>query len=306
MPFVHESFRTGQRELAESVYKAAATGRCLLAQAPTGIGKTIGTVFPMLKACPKKSLDKVYFLTAKTSGRAAALEAVARIKAHSPMLPLRELELLAKDKACEHPDLACHGQSCPLAKGFYDRLPQARAQAVALGSCTQASVRAVAQANQVCPYYLTQELVRWSDVIVGDFNHYFDLSAMLHSLMQQNQWRVGVLVDEAHNLVERGRKMYTAEMDQASLQAMRQHGPLALKKPLDKLHRAWQRKNTREAWSAVSKAPLGVIPCGCSVNFPRPGCRPCSCCARPSVITWRRTPPAWTHSCKASTSTACR
>jgi len=254
MPFVHESFRTGQRELAESVYKAAATGRCLLAQAPTGIGKTIGTVFPMLKACPKKSLDKVYFLTAKTSGRAAALEAVARIKAHSPMLPLRELELLAKDKACEHPDLACHGQSCPLAKGFYDRLPQARAQAVALGSCTQASVRAVAQANQVCPYYLTQELVRWSDVIVGDFNHYFDLSAMLHSLMQQNQWRVGVLVDEAHNLVERGRKMYTAEMDQSSLQAMRQHGPLALKKPLDKLHRAWQAVNKAQLEAQQAQA----------------------------------------------------
>jgi DNA excision repair protein ERCC-2 len=243
MPFVHPSFRTGQRELAESVYKAAASGRCLLAQAPTGIGKTIGTVFPMLKACPKKALDKVYFLTAKTSGRAAALEAVARIKAHSPTLPLRELELLAKEKSCEHPELACHGDSCPLAQGFYDRLPQARAQAVALGSCTQASVRAVAQAHQVCPYYLTQELVRWSDVIVGDFNHYFDLSAMLHGLMQQNQWRVGVLVDEAHNLVERGRKMYTAEMEQATLQAMRLNGPLALKKPLDKLHRAWQAVN---------------------------------------------------------------
>jgi DNA excision repair protein ERCC-2 len=250
MPFVHGSFRTGQRELAESVYKAAATGRCLLAQAPTGIGKTIGTVFPMLKACPSKGLDKVYFLTAKTSGRAAALHAVASIKAHHPSLPLRELELLAKEKACEHPDLACHGESCPLAKGFYDRLPAARAQAVAQGSCTQAAVRAVAQAHQVCPYYLTQELVRWADVVVGDFNHYFDLNALLHSLMLQNQWRVGVLVDEAHNLIERGRKMYTAEMDQADLQAMRQHGPPALKKPLDKLHRAWQAINKAqlEAW----------------------------------------------------------
>jgi DNA excision repair protein ERCC-2 len=206
-------------------------------------------------------LDKVYFLTAKTSGRAAALEAVARIKAHNPLLPLRELELLAKDKSCEHPDLACHGQSCPLAKGFYDRLPQARAQAVALGSCTQASVRAVAQANQICPYYLTQELVRWSDVVVGDFNHYFDLSAMLHSLMQQNQWRVGVLVDEAHNLIERGRKMYTAEMDQAALQAMRQHGPVALKKPLDKLHRAWRaiNKAQQEAQGEHMRV-LGEIP----------------------------------------------
>jgi len=252
MSFVHETFRVGQRELAEGVYKAAATGRCLLAQAPTGIGKTIGTVFPLLKACPTQGLDKVYFLTAKTSGRAAALHAVHRIKASHPGLPLRELELLAKDKACEHPELACHGESCPLAKGFYDRLPQARAQAVAQGSWTQATVREVALAHQVCPYYLTQELARWSDVIVGDFNHYFDLNAMLHGLMQQHQWRVGVLVDEAHNLIERGRMMYTAELDQADLTGMRHRGPLALKKPLDRLHRAWGAIN--KAQQALAEA----------------------------------------------------
>ncbi len=254
MPFVHETFRVGQRELAEGVYKAAATGRCLLAQAPTGIGKTIGTVFPMLKACPTKGLDKVYFLTAKTSGRAAALQAVSRIKASHPSLPLRELELLAKDKACEHPELACHGESCPLAKGFYDRLPQARAQAVEEGSWTQATVRAVALANEVCPYYLTQELARWSDVIVGDFNHYFDLNAMLHGLTQQSQWRVGVLVDEAHNLIERGRMMYTAELDELSLNAIRHHGPLALKKPLDRLHRAWRGINKAQQAQQAEEA----------------------------------------------------
>jgi len=246
MTFVHPAFRAGQRELAESVYKAAASGRCLLAQAPTGIGKTIGTVFPMLKACNKKSLDKVYFLTAKTSGRAAALDAVASLKAHNPALHLRELELRAKEKACEHPDLACHGESCPLARGFYDRLPQARSHAVAAGSWTHEAVREVALSHQVCPYYLTQELVRWADVVVGDYNHYFDLSAMLHGLMQQGQWRVGVLVDEAHNLVERGRKMYTGELHQSSLQAMRHHGPAALKKPLDKLHKAWRALNKEQ------------------------------------------------------------
>src|SRR3989344_747851 len=197
MTFVHPQFRAGQRELAESVYKAAATGRCLLAQAPTGIGKTIGTVFPLLKACPTQGLDKVYFLTAKTSGRAAALHAIATLRAHHPTLRLRELELRAKDKACEHPDRACHGQSCPLAQGFYDRLPAARAQAAATGSLTHEAVRAIALAHQVCPYYLSQELVRWADVVVGDFNHYFDQTALLHGLMQQSQWRAGVLVDEA-------------------------------------------------------------------------------------------------------------
>lgn len=252
--FVHPAFRAGQRELAESVYKAAASGRCLLAQAPTGIGKTIGTVFPMLKACSKKGMDKVYFLTAKTSGRAAALEAIASLKEHNTALNLRELELRAKEKACEHPDLACHGESCPLAKGFYDRLPRARAQAVSAGTWTHESVREVALSHQVCPYYLTQELVRWADVVVGDYNHYFDLSAMLHGLMQQGQWRVGILVDEAHNLVERGRKMYTGELQQSSLQAMRHRGPAALKKPLDKLHKAWRAINKEQGKSACDGA----------------------------------------------------
>ncbi len=254
LTFVHPQFRAGQRELAESVYKAAATGRCLLAQAPTGIGKTIGTVFPMLKACPTQKLDKVFFLTAKTSGRAAALHAIANLRAHHPTLRLRELELRAKEKACEHPDRACHGQSCPLAEGFYDRLPAARAQATAAGSLTHEALRDIALAHQVCPYYLSQEMVRWADVVVGDFNHYFDQTALLHGLMQQSQWRVGVLVDEAHNLVERGRKMYSCELHQSSLQGMRHHGPAALKKPLDKLHRAWQGINKSQL-GADGRAP---------------------------------------------------
>jgi len=260
MRFVHEQFRSGQRELAESVYKAAATGRCLLAQAPTGIGKTIGTVFPMLKACPKKELDKVYFLTAKTSGRAAALHAIANLKTHNPSLRLRELELRAKDKACEHPDRACHGQSCPLAQGFYDRLPAARAQAVNATSLNHEAVRAIALAHQVCPYYLGQELVRWADVVVGDHNHYFDQTALLHGLMQQSQWRVGVLVDEAHNLVERGRQMHSCELHQSSLQGMRHHGPPALKKPLDKLHRAWQGINKAQEQASGHTVSYRVLP----------------------------------------------
>jgi len=247
LPFPHADFRLGQRPLAEAVYKAAVQGRCLMAQAPTGIGKTMGTVFPLLKAAPGQGIDKLYFLTAKTSGRALALDAIGllRTQRHEGQadLPLRTLELVARDKACEHPELACHGESCPLAQGFYDRLPAARASAVAQPLLDKATVRAVAAAHQVCPYYLGQELVRWADVVVGDYNHYFDLNAMLHGLAQANQWRVGVLVDEAHNLVSRGRSMYSAEMAQHSLRALRQTAPAALKSPLDKLHRAWNALN---------------------------------------------------------------
>lgn len=244
LAFPHPAFRPGQRELAEAVYNAGRSGRCLMAQAPTGIGKTIGTVFPMLKAAPGQELDKVFFLAAKTSGRRLALDALALIQASAPALPLRVLELVARDKACEHPDKACHGDACPLAKGFYDRLPAARQAACASAPAPKLldkqALRGVALAHGVCPYYLSQDLVRWSDVVVGDYNYYFDTSALLHALTVANQWRVSVLVDEAHNLVERARKMYSAGLDQDDLARVRSSAAPVLKKSLDRLHRAWR------------------------------------------------------------------
>ena len=241
------AFRTGQRPLAEAVYKAATAGRCLLAQAPTGIGKTLGTLFPLLKAAPSQRIDKVFFLAAKTSGRQLALDALGQLgqPGQPRAAPLRVLELVARDKACEHPDKACHGESCPLARGFYDRLPAARAAAVEQpgGNLHQAQVRGVALRHQVCPYYLGQELARWADVVVGDYNYYFDLGGLLHGLAQANQWRVALLVDEAHNLVERGRRMYTAELRPAGLADARRSPAAArhpaVKKALDKVRRAW-------------------------------------------------------------------
>jgi DNA excision repair protein ERCC-2 len=262
--FPHASFRPGQRELAEAVYKSASLGCCVLAQAPTGIGKTIGTLFPLLKACPGQELDKVFFLAAKTSGRRLALDALTLIKDSEPKLPLRVLELVARDKACEHPDKACHGESCPLAKGFYDRLPQARSAALATGAMDKEALRAVALEHQVCPYYLSQDLARWSDVVVGDYNYYFDLSAMLYSLTIANQWRVSVLVDEAHNMIERARKMYTAELDQASFKFMRRSAPTALKQPLDRVNRSWNELHKKQAapyqvYAAIPEKFLSAI-----------------------------------------------
>jgi DNA excision repair protein ERCC-2 len=260
LPFPHSDFRDGQRYLAESVFRAASTERCLMAEAPTGIGKTIGVLFPLLKASPRKEIDKIFFLAAKTPGRGIALEALGRIRNASPELPMRVLELVARDKACEHPDLACHGESCPLARGFYDRLPQARTSALNAGltnALDRDNLRAVALQHQVCPYYLSQDLARWSDVVVGDYNYYFDSSALLYGLTTANQWRVGVLIDEAHNLVDRARKMYTAELNQTALHFLRQSAPEKLKPSLDKLNRSWNaiNKEQHESYQAYPDIP---------------------------------------------------
>ena len=258
--FPHPEFRPGQRDLAEAVYKNSLAGKCLMAQAPTGIGKTIGTIFPLLKAAPKQKLDKLFFLAAKTPGRRLALDALGRIRDSSATphmmtgagqqpkhkaspLPLRVLELVARDKTCEHPDKACHGDSCPLAKGFYDRLPQARSDAVgyaaAGGMLDKAALRELALAHHVCPYYLSQDLMTWSDVVVGDYNYYFDTSALLYNQTTGNQWRVSVLVDEAHNMLERARKMYSATLSQARLQAVHAVAPAAVRRTLERLNQSF-------------------------------------------------------------------
>ena len=257
LQFPHPEFRSGQRHLAETIFRANRSGRCVLAQAPTGIGKTVGSLFPVLKAAPGQQLDKVLYLAAKTPGRQLALDALETIRAGAPAMPLRVLELVARDKACEHPDKACHGDSCPLAKGFYDRLPAARSAAARLPVLDRAALRETALAHQVCPYYLGSEMARWSDVIVGDYNYYFDGGAMLYALTVANQWRVSVLVDEAHNLVARSRAMYSAELSRGALRAARACAPPLLKKTLDRVARSWTEldKGAAAAYQVMPALP---------------------------------------------------
>jgi DNA excision repair protein ERCC-2 len=291
--FPHGEFRSGQRELAVAVYRAARDGHDLMAQAPTGIGKTLATIFPLLKACAADQIERIFFLTAKTPGRALALDAIESLHASENAkanastqanaeatsntctgvttgvntntrptpLPLRTLELVARDKACEHPDKACHGDSCPLARGFYDRLDAARSTALTEGRLDRIAVRTAALAHNVCPYYLAQELVRWSDIVVGDYNYYYDSSAMLYALTQMNQWRVGVLVDEAHNLLDRARRMYTASLDQAAFRAARKSAPATLRKPLDRLNREWNALNRAQtnAYTVYPDVPTRLL-----------------------------------------------
>lgn len=267
LAFPHAEFRSGQRELAVSVYRAARDGQTLMAQAPTGIGKTLATIFPLLKACAADQVERIFFLTAKTPGRALALDAVdvlhasAEANGNVNALPLRTLELVARDKACEHPDKACHGDSCPLARGFYDRLDEARRTALAHRRLDRATVRSAALAHDVCPYYLAQELVRWSDIVVGDYNYYYDSSALLYALTQLNQWRIAVLVDEAHNLLDRARRMYTASLEQSAFRAARKSAPIALRKPLERLNREWNALNRAqtEGYQVHSEVPPRLL-----------------------------------------------
>lgn len=275
LQFPYDVFRPGQRVLAEAVYRSSIAENRSMVQAPTGIGKTIGMLFAALKAMPVKATDKLYFLTAKTSGQQPVLKAIARLCEIAPTMPLRIVEIVARHKSCEHPDKACHGDSCPLARGFYDRLPAAREQALQphlehAGTDRHVLlrrdwVRQIALRHQLCPYYLTQELARWADVVIADYNYYFDASAMLFALTVANEWKVQILIDEAHNLVERSRSMYTANLSLSAMRHVLGIAPSCLHGVLDRLSGQWKKlenaqKTASDKSSDGSYMVLTVIP----------------------------------------------
>lgn len=243
LTFPFSAFRPRQRQLAETVYKNSVKSGVLLLEAPTGLGKTLGTLFPALMAMPTAEQDRLFYLTCRNTARQLAMDAVARLRSAQSARnwPLRTLELVSKDDACEHPDKACHGESCPLAKGFFDRLPDARAEAAQTeGTLDQHRLAKIAAGHDICPYFLAQEMARWSDVVIGDVNRLFDQSALLHGLIGQNNWKASVLVDEAHNLVDRGRGMYSVRLDQQRLLRIKKTAPKPLKSAIDRTARAWQ------------------------------------------------------------------
>lgn len=237
LPFPFTAVPDGQRQLMEAVDAAMDEGHTLLAQAPTGVGKTLGVLYPALRALGRGAIDHLFYLTAKTSTQFEAHKALEQLQQDAAPLPLRVLTLTARDKACEHPDKACHGASCPLARGFFDRLPAARIAAREQPVLRLDSLRATAAEHHVCPYYLSQEMARWADVVIGDVHYYFDRSALLYALSVQNRWRPGVLVDEAHNLIDRARGMYSAAIAQQPLRDAGRGAPAAVRQALARLDR---------------------------------------------------------------------
>jgi Rad3-related DNA helicase len=261
LTFPPGTFRAGQRPLAEAVYRAATRGQCLLAQAPTGIGKTLGTLFPLLRAVPGQAIDKLAYLTCKGTGRDTALDALSALRDSTAGRGLRVLAMVSKAQACEHPDKACHGDACPLARGFYDRLAAAREDAVSAGWLDAPAQRRIALAHGLCPYYLGQELVRWADVIVGDVHHAFDANGQLWGLMQALDWTLAMLVDEAHNLVERARQMYSAGLRLGAVQAAMQTAPAAVRGSLAGLAQAMQDlvADQESAYTAMDAVPDAFV-----------------------------------------------
>lgn len=260
LQFPYEDVREGQQELMDEVRGTAQSGGCLLAQAPTGIGKTLGVLYPLLQSLAANELDRIFFLTAKTPGRQIALEALSQFAAQRGN-QLRVLELIARDKACVNRQLACHPESCPLTRGFYDRLSAAREAALAAGFMDARVVQKIALDHQICPYFLSHELARWADVIVCDYNYYFDASAMLYALTLEHEWRIAVAIDEAHNLLSRARGMYSSSLSAVGLKAAQAECDPRLRDALEEIEAAWRMllKANPDPYTVLAESPSAVL-----------------------------------------------
>ncbi len=263
LAFPHSAFRPGQRNLAESVYKAVSTGRCLMAQAPTGIGKTVGTIFPMLKALAPQQLDKVLFLTAKTPGRKLALDAAQVLYRQQSRTAAARAGTGGAGQGLRTPGQGLPRRILPAGQGFLRPLARRAYRGRQGAACsTRHNLREVALEHGVCPYYLSQEMARWSRPGGRRLQLLFRLWRLLFGLAQLNQWRVAVLVDEAHNLVERARSMYSASLDQYTLKTVRDTAPEPLKKPLQRLNREWNalHKDQLAPYQAYAARPGQTAP----------------------------------------------
>ena len=209
-------YREGQKELASAVYRTIWHGKKLFIQAPTGVGKTLSTVFPAVQAVGQELGDKIFYLTAKTITRTVAEEAFSLLKKQG--LYYKVLTLTAKEKICfcEEPD--CNPEKCPYARGHFDRVNDAVYELLTSyeeNSANYSRERIMKQAEKwkVCPFEMALDVSLWSDAIICDYNYVFDPQAKLKRFFAEGvKGDYLFLIDEAHNLVERGREMYSATL----------------------------------------------------------------------------------------------
>lgn len=219
LTFPFKNYRKGQRELAAAVYRAVRDGGRVFAQAPTGIGKTMATLFPTVKAMGEGLTSKIFYLTAKTITRTIAENTLDNMRKSG--LRIKSITITAKDKICLNPGSSCDPEFCEYARGYYDRLGKAMQDIFRLDSITRSDLEQCAKGNRICPFELSLDLSLWCDCIICDYNYAFDPRVYLKRYFMESGGDYTFLIDEAHNLVDRGREMYSAELHIKNIVEMR-------------------------------------------------------------------------------------
>ena len=203
-------YREGQRELVTSVYRTILRKKKLFIQAPTGVGKTMATIFPAVKAVGEGLGDKIFYLTAKTITRTVAEQAFQILKKNG--LQYKVATLTAKEKICFCEKAECNPDACPYAKGHFDRVNDAVYEMITtMEEMSRENIETQAKKHSVCPFEMGLDVSLWVDAIICDYNYVFDPNAHLKRFFSAGKkGEYLFLIDEAHNLVERGREMYSA------------------------------------------------------------------------------------------------
>ncbi len=205
-------FRPGQKKLTALTWQAVDKGEAVFLQAPTGVGKTMSTLYPALKEIGEEKAEHIYYLTAKTITRTAAQEAIRILEEQN--LSLRSVTITAKERICILDEVDCNPEACPRALGHYDRINQALYELLQeKNRIDREAVLEFAERFQVCPYELSFEAAAWADLVICDYNYVFDPHVNRKSMFLDSGAKKQVLlVDEAHNLLDRAREMYSASL----------------------------------------------------------------------------------------------
>ncbi len=243
LSFPFDKYRSGQRELAKYCYSVAHNGGRLFVEAPTGIGKTMSTLFPFIKASVEDEETKIFYLTAKTSGKEAAYNAVNILKDKG--LIMNDIVITAKDKICFCKGKACNPDECPFAKGYYNKIQAVLKYSLENYSTFDAqTLISVAKENEICPFEYELDMSLFCDVIICDYNYMFDPVSYMKRYFDEDATHHLALVDEAHNLIERSKDMYSSVLSSKKfLEARRsvRHSKLAkLKRALSKMSKLFK------------------------------------------------------------------
>lgn len=217
LKFPFSRFRKGQKKLAQYAYAHFKQGGTLFVEAPTGIGKTMSVLYPAVQTFGEKDTDKIFYLTAKTSGQEAAFFATTQLKKQG--LKAVPIIITAKDKICPNPGTACNPDHCPLTKGYYQKVKDALFACLAHETTfTKAVITTYAEEFSICPFEFELDLSLYADIIICDYNYLFDPLVYMRRYFDEDGSRYLALVDEAHNLVERARDMYSATLTSSDLE----------------------------------------------------------------------------------------
>ncbi|MDR2834394.1 MAG: ATP-dependent DNA helicase, partial [Streptococcaceae bacterium] len=220
LKFPFDSFRKGQRELSKAVFSSLKEQKKLYIEAPTGTGKTLSTLFPAIKLLgelnEEEAYERIFYLTAKTITRTVAQDSMEMMGETG--LQMKSVTLTAKDKICFMEETKCIPEYCPFANGYYERKNGALLDLLENKNLLNRQViENYGQKHQVCPFELSLEASLWSDVIIGDYNYLFDPRVALERFFASDKTKSVFLIDEAHNLIDRTRSMYTKEISLSNL-----------------------------------------------------------------------------------------